>query len=100
LHYGYGSFWSAATTTAHSKGKVKVRQVVVRDGKVKPYMWFADQAWYTQTPARFLVFDSFEDFGLNLESATRNFGPPARIHTDGIYTVLVWDKDITPLLAQ
>lgn len=101
LRYGYGSYWQSHIVTVKSRGAVTVRAVVAGpDGRLGPHLWMSKRDWYRGTPATFLVFDKQEFDRVSLLSGTKTFGPPTETHQVGDHTVLIWDRDITPLLAQ
>ncbi len=102
---GYGNFWCASIVTAESGGAVRVRPVEADGGPIRAMHWFSDRRWYHDTPAHFLVYDiSQSDRRLfywqhvDLQSAAQTFGPPTETKRLDGYTVLVWRKNITPLL--
>lgn len=101
LRFGYGSFWSSANTTVQSKGETTVRQVIFSDGKMVPFHWLAHRDWYENAPpAHFVVLDPFNHGNVTLETAVQAFGNPNEIRNFGAHTVLVWDKDLTPLVTR
>jgi hypothetical protein len=105
LIYGYGTYWASSITTVASENRVKVRAVTVDGDQIKPKLWMSDRRWYRDTPAHFLVFWTSHDgdddlYTIKFQTATGVFGPPSEISSVGKFTVLIWDKDITPCLGQ
>lgn len=95
---GYGAYWCANILDIQSKGAVHVAAVHVVDGKIAPNLWVTDERWYRGNPVHFLVIQHPIWGGLDEKAAETNFGPAdARYDVEG-YTVLTWNKDITPLL--
>ena len=106
LTNGYGNFWSSNIVTALSAGHVSVRAVAAEGGGLTPMRWFSQDTWYTKTPAHFLVFApshyagrTFYWKGVDTAAASHAFGAPDETDQVGHYTVLIWNKDITPGLT-
>ena len=97
LTSGLGTYWTANITTLGSDGQVQVLPVVEQDGRIRPYRWHSDAAWFQGQrldTANFLVFDSsvpkvpFQDEVIN------EFGMPQHIYrlADAQdYVIFVWD---------
>jgi hypothetical protein len=107
LKYGYGNYWCSSLVAVESGDAVQIRPVEVRGGQIVEKHWFSDALWYRTAPAHFLVYDmaqvgthSFYFDDVNLQSAIHTFGPPTETDTTNDYTVLIWDKDITPDLKR
>lgn len=47
LYYGYASHWHSNIITYLSKNKVRVRSVTMKDGTIKPLLWFSKSDWYS-----------------------------------------------------
>jgi hypothetical protein len=104
LTYGYGTYWTSSITTVTSANRVKVRAVLPDGGQIRPKLWMSDREWYRDTPARFLVSWANREkdnpnFTIAYQAATDAFGPPSEVARVGEYTVMIWDKDITPCLG-
>ena len=97
---GYGTYWSANSATVESSGHVQVRPVFSIGHRVVPMKWESNADWYTHEPAHFLVIDSPGAENLTVADAARQFGPPSEVDTVADRTVLVWAKNITPLLSE
>jgi len=109
LRHGYGPFWDASIVTVESGGRVAVRAVRGRPDwskaqVIEPFRWMADERWYDEGPATFVVFEpdpgSKWHFYVNETTCAASFGPPSARHEVGPYLVLVWDHDLRPLLAR
>jgi hypothetical protein len=103
LRDGYGGYWTSLNITAQSRGAVRVRQIKIADesGAMCPMLWAADATWYRDGRAiNFVVLDSAAYMGLDTKAMSRAFGPPERRYDVEGYTVLVWNRDISPLLKQ
>lgn len=100
LTNGYGSYWDSAVTTLRSEGRVQVSPVLTNGRPIHPYYWFVDQNWY-HAPAHFLIFDTdSKPSDVSLQTATQTFGPPDSSVQIGPETILVWTKDISPILRR
>ena len=104
LHSGFGPYWSASTMTVKSGGSVNIRPLTSVDGRLRGNLFFASAKWFTSDshrPRRFLVYVPGEHpyDGVDDQSAVSAFGPPVRTAQVGAYRVLVWDRDLAPLLG-
>jgi hypothetical protein len=109
LRHGYGPYWDASIVTVSGRGRVAVRPIRGRElgpgGRmiVEPFRWMSDQAWY-RAPANFVVYrpdpGSKYHFQVNDHNCIAWFGPPSARYTVGSYVVLVWKKDLRPLLVR
>lgn len=98
--YGYGTYADASIITLNTNNRVKVRPVMTKDGKIIPFNWLSTEEWYRDTSGYFLIYEDSDWTGLNLNTATATFGPPSQTKYIDQYTVLIWDKDITPELKK
>ena len=92
LVIGIGDYWTASITTVASDGVVTVRPVISTPaGRVVRYQRQSDEAWYTNQPFDFLVYDTSRPWGgVDAISASLTFGRVARTYAVGGYRVLVW----------
>jgi hypothetical protein len=92
LHYGLAGYWQANAVTVASDGQVAVRAVAG-----SPFIgrgtWEEDKTWYDPATHR-ANFVILTPGGLTEKPVLATFGPPAQIYHDGVYTVLVWDKNL------
>jgi hypothetical protein len=97
LRYGLGGYWDGSVVTLESGGQVAVRTVRVVDGKVRPFPWETNTFWFD--PARH--YANFVVFGTAdlPRSAERYFGKPVSSHRVGIWEVLIYNKNLLPLVA-
>jgi len=109
LRQGYGPYWDASIVTASGRGRVAVRpvrgrQIGPRQLVIEPFRWMSDEAWYRDAPANFVVYRPDPSpkyhFLINESVSTTCFGRPAARYAIGPYVVLVWDRDLRPLLAN
>lgn len=109
LRQGYGPYWDASIVTASGRGHVAVRPVRGREvwpGRlvIEPFRWMSDEAWYREAPAKFVVYRPDPGpkyhFLINESVCAACFGPPSARHSIGPYVVLVWDRDLRPLLVR
>jgi hypothetical protein len=92
LVVGVGDYWTASITTVATGGDVTVRPVIATpSGRVVRYQRQSSEAWYTNQPFQFLVYDTARRWGgVDALSASQTFGPGARVYAVGPYRVLVW----------
>lgn len=109
LHLGYGPYWDASIVTASGRGRVAVRPVRGRQVAsarlvIEPFRWMSDEAWYRDAPAKFVVYRPDPGpkyhFLINEVICSACFGPPSQRHVVGPYVVLVWARDLQPLLVK
>lgn len=99
LTAGYGGFWSANIITLKSHERVKIYAIKYEHAEksVKPYLWLSKKDWYRQ-PVNFVILDNrrpLHDGGINYAAIVHAFGFPQELYVVGVYTILVWDKDIS-----
>ena len=108
LRSGYGPYWDASIVTASGRGRVAVRPVRGREVGprrlvIEPFRWMSDEAWYREGPANFVVYKPDPGpkwhFLVNETVCTACFGRPSAQHSVGPYVVLVWNRDLRPLLT-
>jgi hypothetical protein len=109
LRHGYGPYWDASIVTASGRGRVAVRPVRGREVwprrlVIEPFRWMSDEAWYGEAPANFVVYrpdpGTKYHFLINESVCASCFGRPLARYAIGPYVVLVWDRDLRPLLER
>src|SRR5271157_402551 len=109
LRQGYGPYWDASIVTASGRGRVAVRPVRGRQvwpGRlvIEPFRWMSDEAWYREAPANFVVYRPDPGpkyhFLINESVCAACFDRPLARYAIGPYVVLVWDRDLRPLLER
>jgi hypothetical protein len=98
LRSGLGGYWDGSSVTLQSAGAVQVRTVHLVDGAIRPFPWETNTLWYD--PARhyanFVVIDL-----VNIDlvpQAARYFGKPVSSHHVGQWEVLIYDKNVLPVV--
>jgi hypothetical protein len=104
LRYGIAGYWLAATGTLQTSDRVQIRTVDL--GKTVPGFgrelidsgYQVEPAWYDPAlhDATFVIADPRAGFPVALFE--RAFGKPVRIHTVGRYIVLIYHRNLLPLL--
>jgi hypothetical protein len=100
LSYGFGTYWLANITTLGSDGQVQVLPVLEQDGRIRPYRWHSDAAWFQGSrldAAKFIVFDSSVPQVPFQHAVVNEFGSPQQIYhlADAQdYVILVWNHPI------
>lgn len=100
LHNGYGKFWNASSVTLLSEGAVNVRAIIFDGGRdLHKFNWFCKDAWYYPHYSNFVVIENAErendPFKITPASVVRSLGKPAQILTVDIFSIYVYDRDIT-----
>jgi hypothetical protein len=100
LRTGLSGYWEANVVTLASGDRIQIRAVSpARDGRLAPYAWESDAAWYDprRASANFVVLFAGRPAypGFTDNSAVRaTFGPPARTYEVGPYSVLAWNRNL------
>jgi hypothetical protein len=100
LHTGLSGYWESNVVTLTSGNRVQIRQVVVTPGgRLIPSNVESDWAWYdpARNSADFVVLTRGVPGypGLTSKRAVlATFGPPAQTYHFGMFTVLVWQKNL------
>jgi hypothetical protein len=100
LHTGLSGYWESNVVTLTSGNRVQIRQVVVTPGgRLIPSNVESDWAWYSpaHNSANFVVLTRGVPGypGLTSKRAVlATFGPPAQTYHFGMFTVLVWHKNL------
>jgi hypothetical protein len=100
MHTGLSGYWESNVVTLTSGNQVQIRQVVVTPGgRLAPSNIESDWAWYNpaRNSADFVVLTRGVPGYAGLTSrraALATFGPPAQTYHFGMFTVLVWHKNL------
>lgn len=101
LRYGYATYWNAGAVTTIADQRVRVRQVLVRDGMPIPYRhlasnrWFRPEAWRGDT---FLMLSDDEVKAIDWAQMERYAGAPARRLRFGDKAVFVYRGNLADRL--
>lgn len=102
LTAGFGSYWEAGIVTLDTGGKLTVR-CVDAGSRAAPDRWFQSEAWFVPGAGNrvtFVVFSPGErPANLDEARAGASFGPPREIARVGRYEVLLYTRDLLPLLG-
>ena len=100
LHTGLSGYWESSVVTLASGNRVQIRPVVVTPGgRLLPSNVESDWAWYSpaRNSADFVVLSrgvpGYPGF-TSKRAVLATFGPPAHTYHFGIYTVLIWHKNL------
>ncbi len=100
LKNGYAAFFSASVNSVHYDSRVTVRPIhSTTVYTVQRFPWLSKDSWYEE-PAHFVVIQDPPDFGVTEEAVINTFGEPDQVIAEGNYRILVWEKDIAPLLPD
>jgi hypothetical protein len=100
LHTGLSGYWESNVVTLISGNRVRIRQVVVTPGaRLIPSNVESDWAWYdpAHNSANFVVLTRGVPGypGLTSRHAVlATFGPPAQTYHFGMFTVLIWHRNL------
>jgi hypothetical protein len=103
LTVGLGTYWDANITTLRSNGQVRVLAVQAAGGRIHPYYWVVDGAWFDRaqlSKVRFVVTDELANIVPFQAAVTASFGAPDHIYHVGHYTIDVWDRPIQGILGK
>ncbi|HEY6793239.1 MAG TPA: hypothetical protein VI248_01000 [Kineosporiaceae bacterium] len=100
---GYSGFWAADLYTHQSGGRLMVSDVACSSGRLRPRHWLTDSARTGVPAARtFVLWDPSapDQVGCSIADVEAQFGPPTqRISAPAGGVILLYDRDVTPLLA-
>jgi len=97
LTYGLGSYWNASGVTVQSRGDVKVRPVMLHNGRLAVMDTEFDRTWYDSSRhlATFLIIG--QDRHDMKAIALKTYGAPARTADVATSTILVWNRNLLPV---
>ena len=90
--------WVGNSIRVFSRDAVRISPVWQRYGKLCPYRTELDERWYRDHRVNFVVIEEPAWAGVDRNTVELTFGKPAREYAFEGYSVLVWDRDIAPLL--
>lgn len=104
LHYGLTpSYWIGNATTVDSGGAVAVRTIQTSGRSVQPNPWEINLSWYSARThsANFVIMTGPGDWRQNpaAYAIVKSFGQPVSVYVLPAYTVLVWHRNLLPLLS-
>lgn len=105
VNYGYSDYWHSPILTFLSGNKIKIRQVICIDGKIKPYLFLASSNWYKskELKSSLLLLSNDAGYSLYLQACSQSliikqFGIPQKIVKKTVgnttYTILVFNYNI------
>ena len=105
LGTGLSGYWEASVVTLASGGRVAVRPVTVRDGRVGPAAgevrgdWFAPSASAAHYVVLFPGVPGYPGFA-DRDAVTATFGRPARVYQVGRYQVWYWRANLLSSISR
>ncbi|MBC8141121.1 MAG: hypothetical protein H7Y38_06740 [Armatimonadetes bacterium] len=101
LHDGYGEYWCGSEVTVRSRGRVRVRAVRPSKSKLEPNLFGADDRWYLPgVPSYFVLIRDGAASSFKPPVVRATFGKPSRVVVRDGYIVMIYDRDIAPLLTN
>jgi hypothetical protein len=98
LTRGLGSYAGANSTALDSGGKIQLRALSWRPRPVHRYVYEAKSSWFDPrlNYANFVVTTRQDGrrFYLPDQPVVTAFGPPVRTYHYGVYTIMVWNKNL------
>ena len=80
LTHGLGTYWEGLLITALTGQQVTVRAVLAANGRLSPFVWIIDRAWYRNQPRpQFVIYDRRNRFGVTPQTITATYGRPTAI---------------------
>lgn len=99
LRDGYGTWWCSTVVTVETQNQVRVRSINDTANGIEPKLFGVDERWYVDAPAYFVVLDgNFPN--VTQQKVVWQFGKPTRIAQYEGYTILIYNRDIAPRLAN
>ena len=77
-----------------TSGEVQLRAVIAADGKINPFEWETENAWFNpaQHYANFVA--CVRSYPLFSRTAERVFGEPASIRDVGVWEILIYHRNL------
>lgn len=99
LQYGYATFFNAEEYSVLSNNKVRVRGILLDDGKIKPHYWltskrFYEPDYYVGKTFLLLTDNEIENGFTPHVFATNDLGKPSKVLKFKMYTIFVYDYNI------
>ena len=98
LHYGLAGYWNASAVAVQSGNQVQVRTIQQTGRDITTYAWESDAAWYNPS-------EHYANFVIVIPNATpslaivdRVFGHPASTNLVSGDKVLIYNKNLLPLV--
>jgi hypothetical protein len=90
LTRGVGSYWEAMSITALSGQQVSVRAELAVNGRLEPYIWVTNLAWYKdKRRPQFVIFVPGNEFGITMQTIANTYGQPADVEHVAEYDIAV-----------
>jgi hypothetical protein len=98
LHYGLADYWNASGVTVQSGNQVQVRTVQTTGREITNYAWESDASWYDPAEhyANFVIVSP--NATPSLSSVVRVFGRPVSTSLVSGDEVLIYKKNLLPLV--
>jgi hypothetical protein len=100
LRRGLAEYWEASSVTVDSGGAVVVGSVGPDPGGLAPWHWEMDMRIFNPATRSANFVLSMPGDTVTPARAELAFGRPARVYHFGVYTILVWNKNILRDLGQ
>ena len=100
LTYGFGTYWVANITTLRSNDRVQVVPVTEQFGRIYPFIWHSNAAWFQGSQlggARFVVIDDSVSATCFQKAIVKSFGEPDHIYyldSNPRYVIFAWNHPI------
>jgi hypothetical protein len=102
LSTGLGTYTEGNIITLDSGGRVAIRTVTWLSSGAVPRAYESESSWYTRGYANFVVTNSADGNGVSvvpMRDILPFAGPPARTYHYKTFTIMVWNKNLLPLLG-
>jgi hypothetical protein len=98
LHYGLAGYWNASGVTVQSGNQVQVRTIQTTGREITNYAWESDASWYDPAEhyANFVIVSP--NATPSLASVIRVFGQPASTSVVSRDKILIYKKNLLPLV--
>jgi hypothetical protein len=100
LRRGLAEYWEASSVTVDTGGAVVVGSVGPDPGGLAPWHWEMDMRIFDPATRSANFVLSMPGDVVSPARATLAFGRPARVYHFGVYTILVWNKNILRNLGR
>ena len=98
LSYGYASFWNANIITMETNSDIKVRNVIIDDEGIRPYLYQTRDSWYENQPGQeeYFILLTESEYGVIIKHNAALLDAAIRDLTFENYKILIFPQNIFP----
>jgi len=94
LRHGLAMYWDAPDVNLMTSGDVQLRAVIAEDGKIDPFEWETENAWYNPAGHYANFVACVRSYPLFSRTAEHVFGKPASIRYAGNWVIFIYHRNL------